>query len=315
MLADTMLSVGQPLSVPVHSNQLGAVDEVCNAALGCGQSDVIGQLLPLVVTGLAVMVVLAAAYHVREARAAVAEERSRTATERQAFQRFAREVDRIDPSPAAVQLSTAPAVTTAVAASSPRPDRGLEQVRQAYQETLLAMDHYDEEYDEPLAQHMRLELGEEVATAVEQSQQLTPPLKQALVSRANEAARERERLINRLAGEQEGLETADEELSAVAELVDEAASRSIEDWSFRELTDEWHRLGELESRLSRLLSHRQESLGAGPVDARRVDSLSLNTYLYDRLDTTFPVLSDATALAERVKVTRRNVLIALTKRA
>lgn len=315
MLADTMLSAGQPLSIPVHSNQLGAVDEVCAAARSCQQSDVIGQLLPLIVTGLVAVVVIAAAIRVREARATVSEEQSRTETERQAFQRFARTVSRIEPVTTTVQLGTAPAVTAAVATSTPRPDQGLERVRQAYTDTLLAMDHYEEEYDEPWAEHMRLELGEELGTAVEQSQELTPPLKQALVTRAQEAARERERLISRLAREEEALDAADEELSAVAEMVEEAATRPIEDWSFRALTDEWHRLGELESRLSRLLARRQEALGSADVVGFRSDSPSLNAYLYDHLNTRFPVLADATSLADRVKDVRRNVLLALTRRA
>ncbi len=309
-----MPPVSPSLSVPVHANQLKAVDDVCATALGCTHADVIGQLLLLVVTGLLAVVVIAAVVRIRDARAAVTEERSRTATEQQAFARFAREVSRLDAMGPAIQLGPGPGATSTVSASIAPRHRGLEHVRDAYEATVLAMDHYKEEYDEPLAEHMRRELGDEVAMAVEQSQQLTPPLKRALVARAWEAAHDRERLITQLNHELEALETADEELTAVADTVDEAASRSLVGWTFTELTDEWHRLGELESRLSRLLSRRQKALQAG-TNGRDPDRPSLNEYLYGPLETTYPILADATNLADCVKDVRRRVLLALTDRA
>lgn len=310
-----MLPVAQPLSIPVHANQLGAVDEVCNAALGCSQSDVIGQLLLLVVTGLLAIVAIAVAAHVKQAQSAVSEERSRTATEREAFTRFAREIARLDASGAAVQLGPTQGATSAVAASPSPRGRGIEQVRAAYDQTILSMDHFEEEYDEPLSVHMGRELGEEVATAVEQNHQLTPPLKQALVDRAREAARDRDRLISRLDHELESLEAAHEELSAAAESVDEAAERTFEDWNFPELADEWNRLGELESRLSRLHSSRQEALQSSEKNGSGLDRPSLNEYLYDGLETSFPVLADAAELLDRVTSLRRRVLLTLTQRA
>lgn len=315
MLRNTMPPATQPHSIPVHSNQLDAVDEVCSAALGCSQTDVIGQLLLLVVTGLVAVVIIAAAVHIREARATVSEERSRTATERHAFERFARKVSRFDASVTPVQPASAPGAGSAVSATSVPSSRGLNQVRTAYEETVLEMDHYEEEYDEPLAEHMRRELGAELATAVDQSQQLTPPLKQALVGRAREAARDRERLITQLDRERETLDAADDELASIADAVDESAPRSVGGWTFPDLVDEWHRLGELESRVSRLLTRRQEALQARGPDGRRAGEPSLNAYLYERLDTTFPVLTDAAVIADRVKTARRRVLLALTSRA
>lgn len=304
-----------PLSVPVHSNQLDAVDEVCSAALRCSQGDVIGQLLLLVVTGLVAVVVIAAVVHIREARATVSEERSRTATERQAFTRFAREVARLEASGPAVQLGPASGATATMAAPSSPLDPALERVRSSYEETVLAMDHYEEEYDEPLVEHMGRELGEEIATAVVQNQQLTPSLQQALVDRARDAARDRERLISRLDHELEALDDADRELASLAQTVDEAGTRSLTDWSFPQLADEWHRLGEVESRLKRMVARRQESLETNAVHHRTSAPPSLNAYLYDRLDSSYPVLSDAADVAAQLKAVRRRVLLALTARA
>lgn len=308
-----MPPAAQPLSIPVHANQLEAVDEVCRSAIGCARGDLVEQLLLLVVTGLLAIVLVAVAVHIREALPVVREERSRTATEQEAFTRFARVVSRLDAPGPAVQLGVGRGATSVVSASAAPRSRGLDAVRSAYEDTVLAMDHYEEEYGEPLAEHMRQELGEEVATAVEQNQQLTQPLQQALVARAREAAVDRERLMTQLDHELEALKAADDELTAVADAVDEAAARPLEGRDFSELTDEWHRLGELESRLRRLLSRRQEA--RRPTGFDGAGAPSLNDYLYQPLETSFPVLSDAAALADRVKDVRRRVLLALTRRA
>lgn len=310
-----MPSAAQPLSVPVHANQLDAVNEVCQSAIGCARGDLFEQLLLLVATGIIALVLVAVAVHIREALPLVREERSRTATEQEAFTRFARAVARLDAPGPAVQLGAGQGATSVVSASLAPQNRGLDAVRSAYEDTVLAMDHYEEEYGEPLAEHMRQELGEEVATAVEQNQQLTRPLQQALVARAREAALDRERLMTRLDHEVEALEAAEDELTAVAEAVDDARGRPLDGRSFPELTDEWHRLGELESRLRRLLSRRQEARQPIAFDDPGAGQPSLNAYLYEPLETRFPVLADATALADRVKDVRRRVLLALTRRA
>lgn len=305
-----------PLSISVHANRLDAVEEVCGPALGCATSDVLGQLLLLVVTGLLAVFVLAAIQRVSEARTVVSEERSRTATERQAFARFARQVARLDPSRSAQQLAPADGVVAAASVSSHSPpDRGLEAVREAYEETVMDMPHYEDEYAEPMARHIREEFGEEVATAVTDGGQLTPQLKQVLVDRAREAAAERERLMQRLDREAEALEAAEEQFGSITAELDEAEGASLQDREFERLVDEWNRLGELESRLSRLLGRRQETIETNELSSRGDGQQSLYDYLYRDLDARFPILADGAVLADRVKGARSRVLAALTARA
>lgn len=304
-----------PLSISVHANRLDAVEEVCGPALGCAPADVIGQLLLLVVTGLLAVFVLAAIQRVSAARTTVSEERSRTATERQAFARFARQVARLDPSQSAQQLAPADGVVAAATVSTHSPpDRGLEAVREAYRDTVMGMPHYEEEYAEPLARHMRVEFGGEVATAVTNGGRLTPELKQVLVERSREAAADRERLMHRLDREAESLDAADEQFSSIAADLDEAEGVSLTDRGFDGLVDEWNRLGELESRLSRLLGRRQETLETNELSASE-ERQSLNDYLYGDLESRFPILADGAVLADRVKGARSRVLAALTARA
>ncbi|WP_456264523.1 DUF7260 family protein, partial [Aeromonas schubertii] len=60
--------------------------------------------------------------------------------------------------------------------SRPLPTDGLNDVQQAYRETVMSIAHYDEEYDEPLAQNLAFEVGEELAAAIMTHSQLTPYL-------------------------------------------------------------------------------------------------------------------------------------------
>jgi len=310
-----MLPLLHALTIPVNAPQLGAVDQLCTANLGCGQSDVLAQLLLLVVTGLVTVVLVATFVHLRHSLAAVAEEQSRTATERQAFSRFAREVAKLEAMGPTVQLGASPGGATAVSAAVTPHHSGLERVLTAYEATVLAMSHYEEEYDEPLLENMRRELGDEVAIAVEENEQLTPALQAALVARSREAAADRERLMVRLDHEREALGAANDELARVAKAVDDFEAEPLDGKGFVRLTDDWQWLGELESRLSRLLRHRQSALQAGGLDDLDADRPSLNAYLYGSLDTTFPVLAEASALADRLRAVRRRVLLELTDRA
>lgn len=315
IVVDNPMVAAFPLSVAVHSNQLDAVEEVCGPALGCAQADLLSQLLLLVALGLLTVFGLAALQRVNEARAEVQEEQSRTATERNAFARFADQVAKLDPSPTSYQLASTEGATATVAMSGQQPsDNRLEAVRDAYRETVMAMPHYEEEYAEPMAQHLREEFGEEVATAVTGGDRLTPELKQVLVRRARESAHERGRLMDRLDREADRLDTATEELETIRSVVNQTDQKSFVGSDFRDLADEWNRLGEFESRLTRLLERRQESLQsewqAGDLSGLR----SLQQYLYADMETDFPVLADGAVLADRLAAARSRVLGTLTTR-
>jgi len=314
MLIDRMV-VALPLSVAVHSEQLNAVEEVCGPAIGCAQTDLLGQLLLLAVFGLVTVVLLAALQRVNEARSEVQEEQSRTAQERDAFAEFAQRVAKLDPSRSGHQLASADGATATVAMAGRTPtDDRLEAVRDAYRETVMAMSHYEEEYAEPLAYHLREEFGEEVATAVTGGSQLTPELKQVLVRRARESAHERGRLMDRLDREAEALESAADELETIEQVLHESEERSLTGLDFRDLADEWHRLGEFESRLPRLLRRRQQALQS-QWEASELSGLrSLQHYLYADLETDFPVLADGAVLADRLTAARSRVLATLTSR-
>lgn len=95
----------------------------------------------------------------------VVDERAEVAAERDAFAAFAERVEACPtPSPSSVASGSVPrAVTTR---SDDAPDHAA-RLRRAYRETVMAVDHYDVVYDEPLVVNAAAELGPDAATVLD----------------------------------------------------------------------------------------------------------------------------------------------------
>lgn len=102
---------------------------------------------------------------VPEAVEAIREERCRTETEREAFETFAAEVQELH---AADDLQPNVHGVDGVAFRNSPVTKGAtsESVRVLYRETVMDVDHYEEEYDEPLRTNVSAELGSDFGTAL-----------------------------------------------------------------------------------------------------------------------------------------------------
>lgn len=308
------MAVSPPLGISVHTQRnVGMVDEVCRAGLDCAGGDSVSGLALLVVTGLLAVFVLAAILHLHGARSLLAEERSRTADERDAFDRFTRRIADIDPDGSAPQRVRTDDSLLAVSATAPQ--QRLDQVKRAYRETVMDVPHYDEEYAEPLSVNMAAEFGDEVATAVVDGDQLTPGLKQALVAKGRDAQQRRNRFIATLDREAEALARADGTLAEVDVDLQRLDETSLLDRSFDELVGVWEDLGGLEDRIEHTIAERQQEVHAESMAYRNGDDpVSLHEYLYRPLPVTHPVLADATDLVDQIRTARHRVVAALTAR-
>lgn len=303
-------------SISVHANDVGLADEVCRAAFQCGTPDALVHLVVFFATGLLTVFVLAAIIHLREARATVSEEQSRTAAEHDAFATFARRIAAIDPGSPAVQPASSSGPTATLTAEPHPPDEALEQVTAAYRETVMAVPHYDEDYDETLATNMAEEFGEEIATAVVSGSQFTQQLKQALMHGSRDAQNRRRELLSGLDREAEDLDEAMDAFGEIDAAIDAVDESPLTDRSFDGLAAIWERLGEIEDRCNRIIDRRQQRIHewsmSGPRDAA---APTLHEYLYQPLSVTYPILADGTGLADRIRTAQHRVLIALTRRA
>lgn len=264
------------------------------------------QLAMLVLAASFVFLFLTLALaHIAGARSLLDEERTRIADEAEAFASFARRVSEVDVSTAPV-TDGGPATATAI--DAPPPDDGVETVRDAYRDTVMAVPHYEAEYDESLATNMRLEFGADVANAVDRGETLTPQLKGTLIERSRTAQRQRVALLEQLDSEREALEEAESTLRHCRRSADRIEEASLEDCTFDELRAERRLLEDRREAAEALLEDRQETIQTRERETgTRPDGPSFEQYLYEPIDATYPVLSEATSLVERIESARRHV--------
>ena len=260
----------------------------------------------------------------REARAALNRERERTVAEREAFARFIHRVDAIeDDSPQGTSAAVSSPIqrtglSESATTSGTRQLRGLGQVRDAYHETIMAVPHYEAEYDESLRENMAAEFGTDVVTAVCETAHLTPPIRHALLRKGHEAYHERRQLLETLDDEDEQLDTARERLTDLTETCErierEIATQPSTWLSFPDSYEAWHRLRDLEAECDRLLAERQRFIQETGT-AGTLDATAFYGYLYKSLAVTYPVLAVGTHLCDRLHKVKRWAARELTRHA
>ena len=288
---------------------MGVVDGVCHSAFGCGGIGVTTIALVLLTVALALLV-LAAIVHVHEASSVVAEERKRLLNERDAFDAFARRISGLEVSevPAAVHATGGIATATSIGA-----DDRLDQVQDAYRDTVMSVAHYDSDYGEPLPENIAAEFGEGLAVAVVEGRRFTPQLKAALLASSEEASRSRAAFLSTLEDEAQALSDARETMETIDAERESIAAAPLTSRSFEALVDDWNRLGVLSEQCRTMLRDRQEVIRSRSAE-RLSSAPDLNDYLYDDLPVSYPVLSDLTSLSESIDSFRSRVLDSLTRR-
>lgn len=301
-------------SIPVHANQLEpGVEELCSSTWSCQLSSIISDIWILIAVGFAVGLILTSLAYLKSAKANLDEERSRTAAERDAFHTFAKRVSELSANGESA-ISTANRGSLASAIEVPESASSVEKVREAYRDTVMAVPHYDEDYGESIADNMAIEFGEEVATTVEKGQELTPMLQQVLISKAQSAADERDRLITHLDREARELNEAENNFAEVQSELEKYDSLTLRGLDLNELGEWWDRLDELEQRCNDVVNTRQQRLNEDR-ETKPFDGIEFKGYLYSSLPVDHPVLAEATEVLERIEDARRAVVIATTRQA
>lgn len=293
----------------VTQNLPDAGGGLCADLLSCAALEFAALALGTVLFALAFA---AAALHVRDARTAVDEERSLLRVEADAFAAFASKLADLD----AAGTTSGPVGPGATALVSVGTTAGLEGVRRAYEETVMAVPHYEAEYDEPLPANMAVEFGDDVASAVASGGPLTPQLKSTLLERSRQAASKRLVLLEYLDEEAEVLEAAAADLERVADSVERVAREPLERAGYDELRAEWYLLDDRERECEAVLDDRQDAIqNRGGLTERVEDVDTLEEYLYEPLSVTYPVLADGAALLERLRAEKQRVAGGLARSA
>lgn len=302
--------------VPINAHKMQpSVSDICHEWWSCELAGLISDVWPLLTIGLLSLIVLVAVGYLRSARDVVETEKSRTRAEREAFLRFA---DRIDDVPPTASRRVNPTDSGVLLAQSvpAHTDSGMEAVRSAYRETVMAIDHYEEDYGEALIENMAFEFGRYIAVTVETGSQLTPQLKQALKTAAGRAAAERSRFMGTLERETDSLDEAHDTFTSIQQELESYQPEALIESSYQTLVEKFDMLDGLEDGCTAALKERQRQLQDGPFnrDTPR-NTPNLVEYLYAELTVDYPVLSAGLKIHQRIRNSRQAITRAACIRA
>lgn len=305
------------LSISVRTNNPQLVDDICHSSSSCSMAEPVSTLLLIIGTILVFLVFVTAVLHLKKASNAVQEERSRTAEESDALQEFVRRVESVEPSqPKPDIMMIGGATAPAPASGTPTThDRSIEKIRHAYEETMMAVPHYDEEYDESMHVNMAAEFGSDIATAVTEGSEFTPPLKSAIVEKSRESYEQREELLSGLNTEMNELRTAQSSARSINRSLEEFSDTDASSKSFDELQAWWQRLNEIEEACTGLLQERQLHIHSREVMSNaQIGTTRFNEYLYGSLSVVHPVIVTFTEFNDQIQRAKRSVVDELTRR-
>lgn len=299
--------------MPAAYDLAPAVEEgfrTCGSTYGCLEVAAASMLALVAWAGLSTFVLFSPQLNIRAAVAALSEEYRRVEDEQSALAAFA---DRLGSVATSTQMAAqANAVGTAVTRTQGG-GGGMNQVRRAYQETVMSVDHYEDDYGEPLAEHLAGEFGENVAGAVVTGDGVSPPLKQALVAGSEEGRAQRDQYLEALSREERHLQEAGSQFEQSAQVCAELDGNRLRRRPFDDLRERLERLDAERETVQSTLEDRQRHLQEGVrFGWERQDAESVYRYLYDDLDVTYPALADGTRLLTRMREVEHRLLTGLT---
>ena len=233
------------------------------------------------------------------AETAVRRERHRTAEEVQALRRFDRRVRDIDDESAEAR---GPAARGHVVAGD---TAGLEAVRDAYTETVMAVQHYDEEYDDSYVESLTAEFSADLAAALTDGTRFNARCKQTLQAGVEAGLLARGGLLELLTAERESLAAAADTLVPVAAELADLEDRTVASAPHGMLDAHAARLAVLERKCETVAEERQATLfeqrrtGGLPTDVPDVPQ-----YVYQERAFDYPVMAavaDCTAAVGRLR--------------
>jgi hypothetical protein len=239
---------------------------------------------------------------VPEAIEAVREERRRTEAELEAFEAFATEIQELDAAEDP-QQAVHDGDGVVFRNSPSRVGATTESVRALYRETVMDVDHYEEDYGEPLRTNVAAELGSDFGTALATTTTLTQPLQRVLIRASYATVRDRKGFEGLVESELESLTDAKTRLRSAAETVDQIPGRDLTDQSITELNAQTQRLRTVEQECESLIESRQ----ADYVDAPEEEGLNFREYLYTQYEWTHPVVGDALDVIRNIRETKRRI--------
>lgn len=238
--------------------------------------------------------------------AAIAElrrERRRTTDELEAFRVFEDRVQTIPPERNDFERRRTVG-TAAATVGTP----GLERVREAYEDTLMSVPHYLEEYDDSYVESLAEEFSPDLASALTDGTEFNEQCKRMLLSAVSNAQSARNSLIDVIDRERKSVLEADDDLASLSAECAELRSIRFERKRFGTLDAYRARLEVMADKCERVSDRRQDAI----FDQRRIrwlpsDVTDATMYFYRDLDVDYPVMSQVADLSDSIEELRRSV--------
>ncbi|WP_144426092.1 DUF7260 family protein [Halanaeroarchaeum sulfurireducens] len=291
-----------------------AIDESAMSPVSDAVSNV-GVVSPIEVVLLSALVaVLLVGFatvfsHLDDASDRIEREIADVIAERDAYRAFADAVDGIAASQPTRSMATPQTIQSAGTTGAP-----VDSVRRAFEQTVMAMHHYEETYDESWDTHLQSEFDDDVVAGLRKRGCVNEPIKRALRGHALDAARKRDDLAHVLKTERSAVDEARTTLAEVDATLGSIDDGSLRQRSFEDLSETYSTLDTLHSETLRVVERRQRQIHRETrceVWASR--ELTLQEYLYDQLPVTYPVLDAAISLTDDLRTANRLVQRRLTE--
>lgn len=225
-------------------------------------------------------------------------------SEQTAYRRFVGQLDGIDVADSESATATGISEMQTIAVEPMSVDVSLKAAREAYRETVMGTPHYDSEYGESLREHVAIEFGSAVATQFADGHALTPLLRRSLRDGADKAIQQRSELLKSLKSERRSLRRCQDTLVDVQACLNEIHTRLDEEPDATIRCEIDTRLATLESECETVLARRQQHIDTRSGILLTDDNTGFAEYLYDDLDSYFPILAAVTECIETIRTCR-----------
>jgi hypothetical protein len=248
---------------------------------------------------------------------------TRTTAERDALRQFRARIAQIDPDSQSPTTETTPSsasqtlstgltgltdiIRTRTQHTTLTTSGALTQVHEAYRETVMALDHYEQEYDEPLAENLAAEVGDDLATAITSNERFPSQIKQSLDQAIQQCIASRTILLDDFDQEREALETAETTITELMDWLRAHNERSLNEWSLTERYQLYETLEAHESHCDAVAAARQERVRNYRTTTARADDRLFNAYLYESLSVAYPILADLATLGDLLREGRQRL--------
>jgi 6-pyruvoyl-tetrahydropterin synthase len=257
----------------------------------------------------------AVAQQTKAAETALDAERESLEDERAALSQFRKRIANIDVSRSVSSTATAKVKNAIMGGggSTTSTDQ-LEQVQDAYRETVMSVPHYEDDYDHSLLEDLTEEFGPELGNAFATADFLTPPLHETLLTASQQATEARTAMLDELDHEAKRLQNARDTLEELNTTLTELNQQPVTAWATGEIIATHNRLDEFESQCNQLAANRQAELHNQRIAGRKITDEGFNEYLYESLPVTYPVLADLAEFSSLLHTARQQLEQRLTHR-